>query len=246
MQKSKKLMALVGAGLTVLALTAAAVPVAAASSPVTAVAHPGGPRGMGDANTYLAEALGISVDELQAAQQAANEAAIQQAVDEGLITQAQADALLERSGFPGGRDFRGPGGFWGSDTIDREALLAEALGIGVDELQAARDTAQEAALQQAVTDGKITQEQADMVKAQQALRDYLDEQGLQDSVRSLYASALQDAVDAGVITQAQADSILSDAGGFGKFPGMRVPGDMHGSGLPDGARGAGGGLDSGL
>ncbi len=48
-------------------------------------------------DTYLADALGITVADLQAAQTKANEAAIKQAVADGLITQAQADAMLNKT-----------------------------------------------------------------------------------------------------------------------------------------------------
>jgi hypothetical protein len=52
-------------------------------------------RGIGDGSTQedLANALGITVEELTAARQKANEAAIDQALAQGLITQAQADQL---------------------------------------------------------------------------------------------------------------------------------------------------------
>ncbi|GIV78434.1 MAG: hypothetical protein KatS3mg050_2828 [Litorilinea sp.] len=42
----------------------------------------------------LADALGVTLEELQAAVTQAQEAAVQQAVDDGLITQAQADRIL--------------------------------------------------------------------------------------------------------------------------------------------------------
>ena len=177
-------------------------------------------------NTYLAEALDITTAELQTAQQEAFDAALAQAVEKGLITQAQADILKQR----GARGFGPMGhfGWFGSDAIDMEALLADALGISVEKLQAAEQTAKDAALAQAVEDGRITQEQADQMKAHQALQDYLNKQGLQDKIRSLYEQAVKDAVQAGVITQEQADQILSNAvGGFGMrgfgdggFPGM--------------------------
>jgi hypothetical protein len=54
----------------------------------------------------LAEELGISVEELEAAHQAAFEAAIGIAVDEGKLTREQADQILEGDGFPG-RAFAG-------------------------------------------------------------------------------------------------------------------------------------------
>ena len=119
--------------------------------PQTASAH-GGPGGrggrggmMGPAdNTYLAEALDITTAELQTAQQEAFDAALAQAVEKGLITQAQADILKQR----GARGFGPMGhfGWFGSDAIDMEALLADALGISVEKLQAAEQTAKDAAL----------------------------------------------------------------------------------------------------
>jgi hypothetical protein len=137
-----------------------------------------GPGGFGeriDHQALLAEALGITVEELQAAQEQAHAAAIQQAVDEGLITQEEADQMTARMQL--------------RSYLDPEALMAKALGITEQELQAARDegkpiavliyelgldpatvrtqmqTAREEAIQQAVTDGVITQEQADQILA---------------------------------------------------------------------------------
>ena len=175
---------------------------------------------------YLADALGITQDELAAARTKAHEAAIAQAVKDGLITQEQADAMLNKTG-DGTRgvriDLRGA-------NIDQEKLLADALGISVEKLQAAEETAAKAELAQAVTDGRITQEQADQITAERALQKYITEKGF-------FKSAVESAVSAGVITQAQADTILSKMpqGGFGFGFG---PGGM---GEPDGRGGHGGG-----
>lgn len=232
MKKAKKWMAVAGASLAVLMLLlVAALPAAADTAVAAPAAHRGGPLGGGASDTYLAEALGITADELQAAQQTANEAAIDQALAQGLITQAQADALKERSGQfdRGGRGFHG---FFGMDdaTIDMDALLAEALGVTTDELAAARVEAQDLALAAAVEAGNITQEQADQMKAQQALNTYLDEQGWQDQVRSLYENLVNQAVQAGVITQEQADAILSNSGRFGGMRGFDGFDGFHGRG----------------
>ena len=124
-------------------------------------------------------------------------------------------------------------GLAGDTAIDQDALLADALGITTDELQAARVKAQDLALAQAVTDGQITQEQADQMKADQALKTYLDDQGLQTQMQTLYANAVKQAVTAGVITQAQADAILANQGKFGGmhgFDGFGGRGGMHGRG----------------
>jgi hypothetical protein len=153
----------------------------------------GGPRGFGGSGLWiherfggdgtwlenLAEALGITVDELQAAQEQAFAATVADAVTEGTITQEQADQLLAR------RALRA--------YVDHQVILASALGMTVDELEAAFDEGQslvdlmvekglnseelqaaiqtgyEAAVQRAVTEGAITQEQADQILSEDAL-----------------------------------------------------------------------------
>ncbi len=138
----------------------------------------GGPAGFGgkiDREALLAEALGITVEELQAAQEQAQAAAIQQALDEGLITQEEADMMSARMAL--------------KSYLDRDVLTAKALGISEAELQAAKDegkplpvlmyeleidpatmrtnmsNAHQEAIDQAVADGVITQEQADELQS---------------------------------------------------------------------------------
>lgn len=188
----------------------------------------------GDKSEFLAEALGITVEELEAAQAEALAAGLQQAVDEGLITQAQADQIQERGI---GRGGIGHFGRFQSETIDPAALLADALGITVEELDAAQQAAQDAALAQAVEEGVITQEQADQMQARQALQPYLSE-----SAQSAFADAVAQALADGAITQEQADQLLEErANGFErgmKFPGFggERGGRGHG-GMHDGMRG---------
>jgi len=214
------------AGIVSVAAVAAFALVFAVAAPQQASAH-GGPGGFSrggfdaarmagptQSDTHLADALGITAEELQTAQQQAAEAAIDQAVSDGLITEAQAELIKEHGSRIMG--MLGTFGHFGVATdIDQEALLADALGISVEDLQNAQTEAKDAALAQAVEDGRITQEQVDEMNAMQALRDYLQEQGLEDNVRSLYSDALQGAVDAGVITQEQADQLLEARAGFG-------------------------------
>jgi hypothetical protein len=212
-----KLALIGGVVLTALTLMATTVLVPAvfaqdqATTPQATQPQESGRPGKGSltSDSYLADALGITAEELTAAQQKAWELGIQKALDEGLITQAQADALKnnQRGGFA-------MLGRWSlsKGDIDSEALLAEALGITVEKLQEAKQTASDARLAQAVEDGRITQEQADMMKAREALQKYFEEKGF-------YKSAVDQAAKDGVITQEQADAILSQSGrgmfGFG-------------------------------
>ena len=48
----------------------------------------------------------------------------------------------------------------------------------MEKLDQARSAAEDARLAQAVTDGKMTQEQADLVKAEQALKAYMVEKNV--------------------------------------------------------------------
>lgn len=143
---------------------------------------------------YLAEALGITVEQLQAARDQAYAAALADAVASGSVTQEQADQLLAR------RALR--------SAIDQKALVAQALGLTVDELEAA-------------------------LAGGQSLRDLMAEKGidantLQANVQAAYEAAVAQAVADGVITQAQADAILADEAGSGLFGGLDRGGHGHG------------------
>jgi polyhydroxyalkanoate synthesis regulator phasin len=161
---------------------------------------------LGNYDEALAKALGITVEELQAAYEKAVAAAIEGAVDDGLLTQEQADNLLsgERFGFRGRGGFRGFGG-------DLNEHLAEALGISVSELEAAQVTARETVMAEAVEAGTITQEQADLMEARGAISTYV-----QEAMTKAYGEAVEQALADGVINQAQADLLLENGTmGFG-------------------------------
>jgi hypothetical protein len=194
-----------------------------------------GERGPGRGNDGtsgedLAEALGITVEELQAAQEAARAAALEQAVADGLITQEQADQIAES----GGRSLRG--GHFG-DFGDKDELLAEALGITVEELQAAQEEVRAAKLAQMVEDGVITQEQADLMEARRAVQSYFDVESVQAAIQEAYETAVNEALAAGEITQEMADQLLSEDaavpgfGGFGGRGGHRGHGPRGGQGM---------------
>jgi len=206
-------------------------PAEAAAPTVNVDPHRGPGRG-GITNEALASALGITTDELAAAYEQATNAALDQAVADGLLTQAQADAVRERGA---GKSFGGLWGGWLSQGgLEYQAFLADALGISVDELNAAYTQAYNTQIDRAVTDGRLTQEQADLAKGQRAL---FSSQAFRSAMQSAFESAVQAAVDNGVITQAQADQILQNMGdggeggsfgGRGKFgPGF----GGHGPGL---------------
>lgn len=131
----------------------------------------------GDSNWLenLAEALGITVDELEDAQEQAHAASVADAVAASEITQAQADQILAAHALKG--------------YIDRQAILATALGMTTEELEAA-------------------------LAAGQSISDLMGEKGidaatLQANAQAAYETAVQQAVTDGVITQAQADEILA-------------------------------------
>jgi lambda repressor-like predicted transcriptional regulator len=180
-------------------------------SPFTHPGGPGGAWGSIDREALLAEALGITVEELQAARQQADVAAVLQAVDEGLITQNEADSTLARIQL--------------RSYLDRDALLAEALELTPEALQAARDEGKPLAV--------IIYEQG------------LDPATLRTKMETAHEEAVQQAVTDGVITQEQADEILAGPGaGFGPqgFDGFHGRGGFGGRGGPAGPPGFGGGF----
>jgi uncharacterized protein (DUF433 family) len=126
-----------------------------------------------DYDTFLADALGITVQELQDAYGQASAAMLDEAVAQGYITEEQAELIEARNALMA--------------YIDRDELFAEALGISVEDLEEARENdkslsdlfdelglepeavreamqaAYEKAVQEAVGAGVITQTQADQI-----------------------------------------------------------------------------------
>ncbi len=213
------------------------------AQPGTTQAQPGAGKGNRgnfqgtNQDQQLADALGITLDKLQSAEKSASAEALKQAVAKGLLTQAQADQIA--AGPDGGMHFRGMKDA-ATSGIDYNALLANALGITSDQLKAAQQKVFDANLASAVSSGAMTQDQADLIKARQALE---SNSKFQSSLQSAYTAAVQQAVTDGVITQAQADAILkaqSTMGfgmggrGFGFDGGFGGRGG-HGRGGPNGA-----------
>ena len=185
----------------------------------------GGRDWLGQHDELLANALDISVEELDEAQEAAYAAALAQAVEDGYITEAQVEKWGDQSG---------AGLFvlreW-YDAGDANAFLAEALGITAGELQAARDNL----IPAAVEAGLIEEEDADLMQAGQLIA---------EAVQSARDEAIAEAVEQGLLTQEQADAMtergLPGSHGFGDFPlfdrmgpgGMRGLRDFGGFGRP--------------
>ena len=144
-----------------------------AGGTVGVVSAHGGPGGWfgrgGNRDELLAEELDVTVEELQAAREAAKNAALDQALEEGAITDEQYEQIQTRMALRA--------------YLDPQALMAEALGVDVgelankplnewlEELDLDRETvmdrmqdARDAAFDQAIADGVITEEEADELK----------------------------------------------------------------------------------
>jgi formaldehyde-activating enzyme involved in methanogenesis len=189
----------------------AATPITTSTSTTTTTTSSGlgweGGKGLneGYTNQQLADALGITVDALNTAYQNAYSAALKDAVTKGLITQAQADQLTTNGTvFPFGNHWDN---WLTQNGIDFNTYLANALGISVDALKTAHKTAYNANIDQMVTNGNLTQTQADLMKGEYALS---NDSTFQSSMQTAFTSAVNAAVTSGVITQAQADQILSN------------------------------------
>ena len=135
----------------------------------------------------LADALGITVDELTAARDSARQTLLQQAVDEGKLTQEQADAIISGEGL---RSVMGD--IFNADMM--KTAVADALGMTVEELDAAQ------------ADGQRLPE----IAAAQGV----EMSAVQEAVQAAHEAAIAQAVADGLITQEQADQLLNH-GGFG-------------------------------
>jgi lipoate-protein ligase A len=149
----------------------------------------------------VAEAQGVSVDDLVSLLVEQQEAKLKEAVTAGKLTQEQADKMNENAAervkemVQNTHQDRGPGkgfGFGGgfdkneellsllkldADKLGEElkagkslAAVAEAQGVSVDDLVSLLVEQQEAKLKEAVTAGKLTQEQADKMNENAADR----------------------------------------------------------------------------
>jgi hypothetical protein len=208
---------------------------AEAASPLAVLPHQGGfGRGVqGYGSQELAEALGITVEELNSAYQEATENAINQALSDGLITEDQAVRMLERGLV---FQYHRRDGWMGQSSSDYEVLLADALEIPVERLREAQQQAFLTRIEQAVADGNMTEDEAEFILGQQALS---SNENFRSSMQAAFEGAVQQAVEEGAITQSQADQIInrSQSGpGFLHFHGGMRGFGRHGGfgkGMPE-------------
>ena len=193
--------------------------------------------GPGGSDEDLAAALGITVEDLTAAQEKAFTTAVDKALEAEYLTTSQAESLKA-----GSASFRSLYRYL-SETeraeFEQEAFLAESLGISAEELQSAYNAMEQARIDQLVADGAISQDQADLQAAYQAL---WESTTFEASMKQAMTDAINAEVAAGILTQAQADLLIANLGempmGFGM--GMHGTRGMEGFGDMGGHRGPGG------
>ncbi len=181
-------------------------------------------------NQAVADVLGITVEEYDAALETAQGKVLDEAVTEGWLTEDQADRMRERAeggfgpGMRGGKfgPGRGHGGFMGGPEGSLVAVAAEELDMSVQDLIAE------------LQDGK-------------SIADVAGEKGVElqtiaDAFLAQLSESLNQAVENGRLTQERADWMLEQAGekvmeqlegtweGCGPhgFPGGGGPGRMWG------------------
>ena len=193
--------------------------------------------GPGGSDEDLAAALGISVEDLTAAVEKAFTSAVDAALEAEYITASQAETLKE-----GNTNFRSLYRYLGETEraeFDQDVYLAEALGITEEELADAVAAVKQARIDQLVADGVLTQEQADLQAAYQALRGSTT---FAATMKQAMTDAINAEVEAGTLTQAQADLLIAnlDESPMGFGMGMHGMRGMEGAGGMGGHRGSGG------
>ena len=135
-----------------------------------------------DKDLFIADALGVSLAELQSAEDASFDAKLAEKVADGDLTEAEA---ADKEAI---HDFK--------ESIDKDSILAQALGISVSELNAAR-------------------------AANTEFSDLLDDLGLtrgevRDAEQAIMAELVQDAVEDGTLTAEQAEQLQNGRSGRGR------------------------------
>lgn len=197
--------AMLAGGVVVVAALALATTALAAP---TSVQPPGpfGPRDFQSGETpfergqFLAEELGISLEDLEDATEAAFEATIEAAVESGDLTREEADEILQRheeraAGERGPRPIRPRGRHGGAEIF--AGFLAQELGISTEDLRAATEAAHEAAVEALLDGGYLSQEQVDRMEAARAFRSTVERGEIIARALGLDVEELADAREAG-------------------------------------------------
>ena len=93
------------------------------------------------------------------------------------------------------------GGHRGGERGASQAAVAEELGIPVEELEAAHQAVRKQVLADAVAEGRITQEQADLMTAANSLRSYLDREEILAQALGLSIEEVTAAREAGTLRE---------------------------------------------
>ena len=156
-------------------------------------------KGIVDKEALLADALGVTEAQLDAAQEASFDAKLAERIEEGRLT---AEEAADKEAI---HDFK--------QSIDKDEVLAEALGISVAELDAYRASN---------TDWN----------------DVLDDLGLtsedvRDEQQAIKQDLIDDAVDNGTLTEEQAEQAANGRGGRGGNGGERPARGNGGGNAPE-------------
>lgn len=150
----------------------------------------GSHRGYIGEDELRANALGLTVAELENVYNKAFDLALEQMVADGDLTQAQADDLKEHES-----------GYLILDRYASDEQIAQYVAQALEISPADLDGALDGAIQKAADDGLITQAQAN---------DMLVDKLIAEKMREAREQALSQAVEEGWITRAQADNRLAD------------------------------------
>lgn len=176
----------------------------AATNAISTVSNLVGMKGDIDPEA-LAEALGISLDELTEARAVAVENLIDKAVELGFITQDDADELSSEEQV-NRRVLHKYFSLAELAELKEYQFLLDALNITEEIFEAAVESVQQEKLADAVAEGKLTQEQADAMTGWRALKEDAE---FNAAIKDAYTEAIEEALEDGTITQDQADALLS-------------------------------------
>ncbi len=96
-----------------------------------------------------------------------------------------------------GMGWRGGFGRHGGNRSEMNAELAAVLGISVEELRAAKNTARTNMIEKAVAEGELAPKEAERMTAARKLRNYVDPMALMAQVLGMTTEEVQAALDGG-------------------------------------------------